>query len=309
MTSVSTSKRGFKWSFNPNFGAVFNQLIDKVRGRDKVLRDEITFKNYLNGNIDISGKPVGTFYSYRFKGLSPDDGRPMFHNTDAKVVIDGKEVSNWERYSDMSMHEVMTTVMMESGTRDPFLQGGIQNTFSWRGWVLSFNIAYSIGSKVRLFKMYPKVSEGGTSIGQGPEENVRREFVSRWRKPGDELKTNVPGLLDSEVFEESVNMPWWKNIPRNKFADNVWQMYDHSDLRVARGDYLRLQTIGLRYTLPDVFCKYLHLKTAYLRVSGNNIFTWSDKKLKGQDPSQSGSASNMGVSIRPTYSVQLNITL
>lgn len=53
--------RGFVWRFDPNFGSVFNQLIDKLKSKDKVLQDEINYKNYLDGSVQIAGCPVNTF--------------------------------------------------------------------------------------------------------------------------------------------------------------------------------------------------------------------------------------------------------
>ena len=35
--------------------------------------------------------------------------------------------------------------------REPFLQGGIYNSFKYNNWVLAFNLTYSLGSKIRLF--------------------------------------------------------------------------------------------------------------------------------------------------------------
>lgn len=52
----------------------------------------------------------------------------------------------------------------------------------------------------------------------------------------------------------------------------------------------------------------MYMKSAYLNVSGTNLFTLCSKKLKGQDPSQSGSSELINISVRPTYSLSLNVT-
>ena len=85
-------------------------------------------------------------------------------------------------------------------------------------------------------------------------------------------------------------------------------MYDNSNIRTASGDYLKLQSISFRYMLPESFCKKLHLKSADIGISGTNLFTICSSKLKGQDPSQSGTADQLNLSIRPTYSMNLSIT-
>ena len=51
------------------------------------------------------------------------------------------------------------------------------------------------------------------------------------------------------------------------------------------------------------------MKSAYIGFTGTNLYTFRSKKLKGQDPTQSGSTSTITQSVRPTYSLTLNITL
>ena len=76
-----------------------------------------------------------------------------------------------------------------------------------------------------------------------------------------------------------------------------------------KGDYLKLQSLSLRYNVEDRLCKKLGLKSAYVSLSGTNLFTWQSKKAKGMDvSSQSGSASTINLSVRPTYSLSLNVT-
>ena len=101
--------------------------------------------------------------------------------------------------------------------------------------------------------------------------------------------------------------PWWRDETYT-FADNIWQMYDDSNIRVASGNYLKLQSFSLRYVVPDEFCRKLALKSAYLSFTGTNLFTICSRKLKGQEPTQSGSSDNINLSVRPNYSFSLNVT-
>lgn len=302
-TSINGERRGFVWRFDPNFGSVFNQLVDKLKKKDKVLEDEITFKNYLDGSVQIAGRPVNTFFSYKFKGLSPEDGRPMFYGAEETSMVDGEEVSTHDLYTSMDKEEVFAAVMERSGCREPFLQGSISNYFGWRNWGLSVNVSYSVGSKIRLLKMYNKP----TSAAPGPETNMRGEFVNRWQRPGDELHTNVPGLLTQKEFENTLSRQFWFG-KSYEFADNIWTMYDYSNLRVVSGDYVKLQGLSLRYVVPQRFCSKLALKSAYINLSGSNLYTFCSKKLKGQDPTQSGSSDLINLSVRPMYSFQINLT-
>ena len=315
-TSGGVERRGFRWRFDPQFGSVFNQLLDKVKPKDKKIQDnEVTIQQYLNGQVQVSGRPVNTFYSYRFRGLNHDTGAPEFYGAIEKEPMLDKNgdpvydengdpviINNAEIYSNMDKEEVWRTKLLtRSGCREPFLQGGIYNSFEYNNWVLAFNLTYSLGSKIRLFRMY----DNGGSLPL-PEKNLRRDWEKRWRVPGDERHTTIPGIVGGEAYYQ-MNNYWWKNNTYD-WQQNYWTMYDYSDIRVASGNYLKLSSLQLRYVVPEHLCKRLYMKSAYLSVSGTNLFTLCSKKLKGQDPSQSGSTNLINISVRPTYSLTLNVT-
>ena len=110
-----------------------------------------------------------------------------------------------------------------------------------------------------------------------------------------------------QVYSETM-APWWKDQPY-KFADNIWQMYDNSDIRVVSGDYLKVQNISLRYSVPEEWCKKMNLTSLYLSISATELYTWASKKLKGQDPTtQSGSSSTISVPSRPSFTFNLNVS-
>lgn len=297
----SNGRRGWVWRFDPQLGQVVNQLVSKaIDNRSNTLRDKVTYQDYLNGSVELVGKPLNTFYSYRFKGLSSVDGSPIFWGTE-----DEFKEELFEKYKNMTEEEVWMEVLAESGTRVPVIQGGLSNYIGYRQFGLSFNFTYSLGNKIRLLKL-----SGDNNIRPYPERNIRREFLSRWQRPGDELYTNIPSLVASD----NVNLPWWMqnaySANPNKFAgSDIYAMYDMSDIRVVSGNYLKLQSVSFRYNVHDSLCKKIGLASAYLSLTGTNLFTICSSKLKGQDVTQSGSAPTINLSVRPTYSFTLNVTI
>lgn len=296
---TASGKRGFVWRFDPQIGQVVNNLVNKaINNQNNILRDDVTYEDFLNGNVEVAGEPLETFFSYRFKKLSSVDGSPIYY---------GMEEENADelhaKYNSMNNEDVILAVMEPSGTRIPVLQGGFSNYFGYRQFGLSFNFTYSLGNKIRMLKLCEDFN-----IRPYPQKNMRKEFVNRWRHSGDEERTNIPGLVASD----RVNTPWWKNQwdTTYEFAGgNVYSMYDYSNIRVVKGDYLKLQSLSLRYNVEDKICKKLGLKSAYINLSGTNLFTWQSKKAKGMDvTSQSGSSSMINLSVRPTYSLSLNVT-
>ena len=78
---------------------------------------------------------------------------------------------------------------------------------------------------------------------------------------------------------------------------------------MVSGNYLKLQRLSLRYVFPENLCAKMGIKDMYVSLNGTNLFVWSAKELKGQDPStQSGSATNITVPNPSSYSISLNVT-
>jgi hypothetical protein bacD2_26199 len=92
-----------------------------------------------------------------------------------------------------------------------------------------------------------------------------------------------------------------------KIADNGWEMYNKSDLRVASGNYLRLKNLYVRYNFSDRICHKIRAQMISVRFEATNLWLLADKKLKGQDPEQ---VTLGGVSTPPTssYTLGLDIT-
>lgn len=257
--------------------------------------DIYTKENYLNGTAIVDGESVGTFYSYKFLGLNPNNGVPLFDDyADRRHLLEDKSLS-----------DVVQTVMVNSGTREPKFSGSLYATLKWKQLSINMGFLYSLGSKVRLFELFQPVMAGVSS-----ETNVRKEFLDRWLVPGDERVTNIPALMSPGNPDYSFYANHWSKSAGQEvvtFADDVWSMYDKSDIRVVSGNYLKMSTLTIRYDFPKKLLKNTPFNSLQIDFSTSNVFTISDKALKGQDPSQAGFA-KASLSQRPTYTVGLAIT-
>jgi hypothetical protein len=114
---------------------------------------------------------------------------------------------------------------------------------------------------------------------------MSKEFVNRWRQPGDEAWATIPTLSTadlSNILKEVLDRTGYQI----RIANNGWQMYNHANIRVVPGDFLRLRTLSLRYNLPANACREIGARAVGLRFEGNNLFTLASGKLFGQDPEQ-----------------------
>lgn len=280
----------FTWRTTTYFGGNFNQVkTNEV--------ESYTIDDYLNGTALVGGQSVSTFYSYGFLGLNPSNGTPVFDDYgDRRHLLEGK-----------TLEQVVMMTMVNSGQREPVFTGAWSNTFSYKNFSLSTNMTYSLGAKVRLFPMYSPIIRGVSA-----ENNVRKEFLSRWMAPGDEAFTNTPAIM-SPSHEDYMN--YYAHFSTNPsagepipmFATNAWTMYDQSDLRVVSGNYLKLSTLSMRYSFSAAALKKLPFSSGYVSFNTIDLFTLSAKALDGQDPTQAGFA-QPNLSIRPSYTLQFNVS-
>lgn len=281
----------FRWYLSTYYSVNYNTN-ETEDSRNYYLED------YLSGTAIVVNQPISTFYSYKFMGLNPQNGVPMFDDwEDRWWLLEGKELG-----------EIIPLVLEDSGTREPKFTGNLNSTFTYKNWSLGLNFAYSLGSKVRLFEMYGPIVNGVSSA-----SNVRKEFLDRWQVPGDEKKTIYPALISPSSPDYSRYSVHYSDGTRasggqiRKFANHIWQMYDDSNVRVVSGNYVKLQSLSLRYRMPNSVLQKTPFTQLDISFSTTNCFTISAKELKGQDPTQAGFA-DAGLSVRPTYTIGLNVS-
>ena len=264
----------FRWTLSTSYSKVFNKMNTEPEDERYELED------FLSGNALTKGHAVGTFWSYKFIGLHPRNGGPVFDDMqDRKQELVG-----------LSKYDTYTMVLTPSGQRDPKAQGSVTSSLRYKSFRLNVILNYSFGSKIRLFGLY----DDGLNF--DPEKNVNYEMVNRWRKPGDEAFTDIP-RLEANEFDDTVFYPYPSN----------GTMYNNSDLRTVKGDFVRLQNISLSYDLNLKKLRDLGIQNIRFMLQGNNLHVWKNSKLKGQDPEATGaimkygSTSSANVSFGNTY--------
>ncbi|MDR2414831.1 MAG: TonB-dependent receptor, partial [Odoribacteraceae bacterium] len=280
VTPVKSSS--FTWTMHVNGGQNVNRV---TRGETT---KEYSYMEYINGTSVVKGKPINSFYSYKFDKLD-EQGLPTFLNT--------------TEFTGTTREEMYAEMFEYSGKRIPDIQGGIGNTFRYRDFTLNFFFSYSVGSKVRMNNLY---RNSGQQL-PNPEQNMSKEFVNRWKQPGDEAWAIIP-TLSTDDLSNLVKQVLDKTGYQIPISNNGWQMYNHSNIRVVSANFLRLRALSLRYNLPLEAGNKLGVKTASVHVEGNNIFTLASKKLAGQDPEQVAFG-GIGATTPPVSSFSLGIDI
>lgn len=241
---------------------------------------EATRDELLAGNSEKilkKGYPVGGFWSYSFAGLSSEDGRPLFNYFD---------VPEADRNSSVDP----TTYLVYSGTKEPNFTGGLNFSLRWKTLTLSSGFSLLLGCKKRLPSPYANIPNGAKI--PDPDVNLSKDLTKRWKKPGDENYTKIPGLVTTPS----------SNITLPNGSEEQWmRVWEQSDALVADASFLRCRQLSLSWRIGEDWCKRMGLKTLSLNATVSNLFVIASKRFNGFDP-------ELGDSVHPkNYSVGINI--
>lgn len=205
LTSNNITLKDFNWSTTVNFSYAYTKVTKLLYPAPT------TAAEYLGGGLNaLVGKPLFSWYSYRWAGLNPENGDPRGYV--------GKDISS--NYTDLQ--NVSPDELVYNGVVSPPYFGAIRNNITWKGLSISFNITGRFG----YFFRRNSISYSGlfsTWTGHG-------DYSFRWEKEGDEKNTNVPSF----------------RYPNNASRD---AFYQNSEILIERGDHVRLEDIRFGYML------------------------------------------------------------
>lgn len=191
------------------------------------------------------GRDYYTFKMKEWAGVDPETGRGLWYLNE-----EGDETTN--NYNQAKKRYV--------GKATPDFQGGLTNNLKWKGFDMSFQFNFSVGSKI--YGNHLRYDEQIGNSFASPYTKYVEE--NRWRKPGDNAK--VPMLMfTSGVTENS-----------------------HSSRFLMDGSYLKFRSFSLGYTLPSNVVSKLGLSRSRVFFNAENIYTFSDSEYRGFDPASVG---------------------
>ena len=273
------STRDWDWRFGFNFGRNVNEIT--LANRDD-LSDATVVDQMLAGTLAVEGQPIGSMYAYRCAGLNQDNGYPLFY------AKNGEKVHRAYRQDLELVH---------CGSIFPKLSGGFDTQVTFRRVLsLSLNFAYSTGSVSRLPKFYD-------SSTVDPLTNLSDEWLKCWKQAGD--NTNYPAPYNYSDLKDYLATDAGMGYDiSDGLGSSPYDLYNNSDLRVAKADFLKLKMVALSYNVPQKVSDYLHVSSVMVRFQVTNLFTIADKKWKGLDPETNGA----NIPSLPTYSFGLNVS-
>lgn len=246
LSSANLVKGDFKWntsltlSFNKNKITHLNLSSPIVLGSDKIN------KPYLEGYSAFS------VFAYDYAGLD-NAGNPQIKLNDGTIT----KALNVAKPEDVKY----------MGSFQPKWSGGLSNTLGYKAFSLTINTVFNLGYVMRrdvnsLYAGRALYSDSGFG------GNINSEFVNRWKKPGDETMTNIPGYISAGSAS---------------LAARDVSYYTMADVNVLDAAYLKLRDLTLAYSLPKHLMARLKVEGISFRAQLSNVMLWKANKY-GIDP-------------------------
>ena len=209
-----------------------------------------------SGNLSQKGYPVSSFWGFRFTGLDPEHGGPMFDLTGSELE---KAASDATLYMDYA------------GKMEPDFTAGLSLSIHYKTLTLSSSFYLSTGNQQFLAPLMTSTFDGIPS----EYENMSTEWLKRWRKPGDEKTTNVPSLPDKVTSAMKVDICGTSYSP--------YELYTYSTARVVDAWFLKCSDISLSYTVPANKLPNIFQNLSF-NCSISNPFEIVSKDFLGRNP-------------------------
>jgi TonB-linked SusC/RagA family outer membrane protein len=230
ITSQNIETKDFHWTTSFNIG----------HNDNKILKWDGIVTESVSGNfIRKVGSPRYTYYLYEFAGIDPADGEAMFYmNTkdENDKIIDR---STTKKYTEASR--------IATKSPEPKVSGGLNNSFSYKWFDLSFLVNYQFGG-YNYDNGAQKLEHGGGDL----TTNIPSYYSDRWQNPGD--------VTDIERFIAN------RATPMSSIA---------STRRLHSSDMLRLKNLTFGIRLPKNWIQPAGLGSIRLYASGSNLLTWA----------------------------------
>lgn len=225
------------FSWRSTLTATLNKnIVTKVKTSDNFSSIDI-----VQGTNIQKDYPIDVLLSYRYKGLN-SLGQPLVLTKDNKeVVIDGSSGS-----------DVTIQDLVYSGTTTPKYVLGFNNQFSIKKFDISFLFMYYGGHVMRVAQPNPD------------DINSERILIGAdnyWKKEGDELKTNIPGI---PVYGST-----------GDFDHNGRAGYIYAEQFVRKADNIRLRDVILTYNFKSPFFTKIGLYNTQIRLQAQNLWSYT----------------------------------
>jgi TonB-linked SusC/RagA family outer membrane protein len=262
-----------------NYGSIKNSGIELEIGGNIIQQKDLTWRSSFNFSTQNSkvvtlvneipyehyilreGESINALYGYRYAGVNPANGNPMYYLKDNSIVQGNISDTKYYKYDPSNPAELGEVSNLTAddktilGNSIPTWFGGWDNTVTWKRFDFNLFLRYSGGNKVANVTRRDLLNQQFLNNGA--------EILGRWQSPENPGDGQTPKL-------------WYGRatfINLDGSGSSRW---------VEDGKFLKVQNISVGYSLPPSLCRTLFIEKARIYLQGQNLFTFTS--YSGLDP-------------------------
>ena len=270
ITASVINKGEFKWVTSLNISSNANKLLSINENMDS------KGQGILSGMTwNKKGNKLSSFFMAEYAGVDKEKGIPMIYEIDRDRYLKTNETVKTGNLIPATTANVNNhKILQEDKTGLPTYFGGFTNAFSWKGFELSAMLTFQGGNYI-----YDQAEQTSINMGKGGT-NLRKDLIGNtWTKAGDNAK--YPQIMwDYSYQYGNDGLPVTSKVAYSPVTTQF----------LYKGDFIRLRTIQLSYTIPTIIIQKAGIKNLRVFVSGNNLLTITG--FKGWDPEFSNVSSS-----------------
>jgi TonB-dependent starch-binding outer membrane protein SusC len=260
-------KKNFSWSSSFNFAYNKNKVTALANGLTEILTATSSLETVSK---TVVGKSIGFLWVIPTGGVDPATGKRIFYNAAGQPIYYqfGSPLpagqftymtANGARYEKTNPDGSKSPLLINQAddgrlyrNTQPKYIGGWDNTIRFKDFDVNFLFTYQFG-----FSIYY-----GSYAGLRDQRfwNNSTDVLRYWKKPGD--ITDMPKPIYGDNVSNGSAMPM--------------------DVAVFKGDFVKLRTVQVGYSLPKSLVSKAKINSARIYVSGQNLGIISD--YPGPDP-------------------------
>lgn len=251
------AKKNFSWTTSFTFSHN-SQMVDDIGGEEFVSAYNSPGNNSYMMYGYVAGYPLNSLWGFKYGGTWKNK-EERERNSVTRAYASLTNVDGGPRYYDINHDGILSQDdLVYMGNADPYLYGGLQNTFHYKNLRLGVFLAYSLGGKIYN---YSEFYMAGSIFC-----NQYRYMLDAWH-PVRNPQSDIPRA----AAKTDAALP--------------------SDFMIHDASFLRLKNISISYTIP--FKKSDFLRDITISAVGENLFLL--KNYNGYDPdvSSEGTSSTL----------------
>lgn len=234
-------RNNFNWKIDANLSTLKNEVVS-------LPSEPFFWSNVVSTYYMCEGNSLYDFYAPKTEGIDPETGLVKYLKKDGTVT---------DTVTDLSKDDYV-----KIGGALPKVYGSITNSFTFRGFDMSFMLYYSLGSHMYDYQYYERTRVRWQT---SPLTDL---VADRWKQPGD--NASVPRLT----------------------ANNWGKRMGYCDRYIFDNDYLRLRNLTIGYTIPSTLTKKVGIDKVRIYFSGDNLLTFGPASRRYMDPETGLSGNN-----------------